>query len=237
MIESIVVLHGALGAAAQMQPIGDTVRTIDGIERDVHVIELPGHGNTPLARDEDFAIAHYTAVLAERMAALRLDRPWCFGYSMGGYVALTLEARAPQTFSGIATLGTKFAWTPDGAAREVRRLDAQKLREKVPQFAAMLEARHANAGGWELMLSRTASLLRTIGDAPVLTEDMLSRVRIPTVIAAGTRDDTVTADETPVAARATGGQCVMLENIGHPIETVPTDAVVALMRTLFAQRM
>lgn len=234
MIESIVVLHGALGAAEQMQPLADALRSIDGVQRNVHVIELPGHGNTPLADSEEFAVADFTDALARRIAALGLVQPWCFGYSMGGYVALALESRAPNSFSGIATLGTKFAWTPEGAAREVRRLDAQKLREKVPHFAALLETRHANAGGWELLLSRTAALLSAIGDAPILTDDTLARVHIPALVAAGTKDDTVTADETPNAAHATGGRSVMLENVGHPIETVPTEAVVGLMRTLFA---
>ena len=170
-----------------MQPIADAQRTIDGVERDVHVIELPGHGETPLEHDEDFALV---------------------------------------------PLGTKLAWTPDGAAREVRRLNAAKLREKVPHFAAVLEARHAKAGSWECALVRTAALHSSIGDAPILADDALRRVHCPTVIAAGTKDDTVPAEETLNAARATGGQSVMLEGVAHLIESVPVAQVVALMRRL-----
>ena len=232
MPQPILVLHGALGSAEQMQPIVDALRTIDGVQREVHAIDLPGHGKTPVARDEDFAVAHFADVAANAITALGLVRPLCFGYSMGGYVAVALESRAPNTFAGIVTLGTKFTWTAECAAREVRRLDAQKLREKVPQFAAMLEARHANAGGWERLLLRTAALLRSIGDAPSLTDQVLARVTIPTVIAVGTKDDTVTPDETSNAARVTGGQFVLLENVGHAIESVPASEVVSLMRRL-----
>ena len=121
-----------------MQPIADAQRTIDGVERDVHVIELAGHGETPLEHDEDFALI---------------------------------------------TLGTKLAWTPAGAA-------------------------------------------------PILADDALARVRCPTVIAAGTKDDTVPAEETLNAARATGGQSVMLECVGHSIESVLVAQAVALMRRL-----
>jgi len=170
MTNSIVVLHGALGAAAQMQPIADALRLIDGVACDVHVIELPGHGETPLADDEDFGVAKFASVLAVQIAARGLVKPLCFGYSMGGYVALALEARAPGTFGGIVTLGTKFAWTPGGAAREVRRLDAGKLREKVPHFAAVLEARHAKAWMMVALCRRAArhvgSGVRRPADAP-----------------------------------------------------------------------
>ena len=119
MTNSILILHGALGAAAQMQPIADVLRAIDGVQRDVHSIELPGHGETPLEQDEDFAIAHFADMVAEQIVQRGMARPLGFGYSMGGYVALALESRRPNSFCGIVTLGTKFAWTPDGAAREV----------------------------------------------------------------------------------------------------------------------
>ena len=57
--------------------------------------------------------------------------PIVFGYSMSGYVALALEAERPGTFSGIVTLGTKFAWTPDVATTESARLDPAAISKKL----------------------------------------------------------------------------------------------------------
>ncbi len=93
------------------------------------------------------------------------------------------------------TLGTKFEWTPEYAAEEALRLDADTLAEKVPRFASLLEARHEHAGGWRTLLTRTASLLQELGHSPALTPDRLRAVSIPVCIAAGTRDESLSAAE------------------------------------------
>ncbi|MFN8423215.1 MAG: hypothetical protein U0470_07390 [Anaerolineae bacterium] len=53
--------------------------------------------------------------------------------------------RAPLsgTIDRVMTLGTKLAWTPDAAAREAGYLDADRLLERVPAFAAQLAARRS----------------------------------------------------------------------------------------------
>ena len=226
---SILVLHGALGAAEQMRPIADALAPIGA----VRALEFPGHGATPLGARE-FSVPGFVAWLA---AEVRADeRPVVFGYSMGGYVALALEAARPGTFAGIVTLGTKFAWTPAAAARESARLDAAVIREKIPRFAAALEARHARAGGWEPVLARTAALLRQVGERPLLGPDALSRVTCPVTVAVGEQDDTVSSDE----AREAAGWCAdglaeVLPGIGHPIERVPLPLVESLVRQLLAR--
>ena len=113
----IFVVHGALGSAAQMEPVANALASLGT----VHNVELPGHGHTSLPASSDFSMATFVRALESdvRMANdVATEKPFVFGYSMGGYAALALEAEHPGTFAGILTLGTKFAWTPDrGAAR------------------------------------------------------------------------------------------------------------------------
>ena len=45
------------------------------------------------------------------------------GHSMGGYVALKLALKRPELVDRIITLGTKFNWTPEVAAKEVKMLN------------------------------------------------------------------------------------------------------------------
>jgi pimeloyl-ACP methyl ester carboxylesterase len=224
---TLVILHGALGSAAQMEPVA---AAFEPPWLPV-LIEFPGHGATPRGT-VPFTIEGLAAWLGPELTARGLDRPVVFGHSMGGYVALAVEAAAPGTFAAVVTLGTKFAWTPDGAARDAERLDPVRLAAKVPQFAALLAERHAGAGGWEQVLGGTAGLLRAVGAAAPLTPEVLARVRIPVILGVGENDDTVTVEETQAAARALSGRAVILPGVPHPIERVPTGTIVGLVRWL-----
>lgn len=231
-VPQIIVIHGALGSAKQMEPIAQALESLG----DVRNLELPGHGHTAFPTQAEFSIDTFTDVLASAIdhnSNPTTVKPLVFGYSMGGYVALALEARRPGTFAGILTLGTKFAWTPALALREGSRLNADVITEKVPKFAAALEERHRDAGGWKLLLERTAALLVQLGDKPILTRESLGVIEARTCIAVGERDDTVSADEArEFAAYVPNARTEVLPDTPHPIERVPADAILQQMRAL-----
>ncbi len=235
-----LVAHGALGSAAQMQPIVEALRALDGglssSALEVTTVEFPGHGHTALAHADDFRIAHYVDVMAQVVAQLsaRLHAPpRLFGYSMGGYVGLALEARRPGSFSGIVTLGTKFEWDVDAAEREAARLDPVVIATKIPRFAAALDARHRVPDGWEGVVLRTATLLRENARAPMLTAEVLERVRVPVIAAVGAKDETVSRDETQRAADLMlHAECRESMDVPHPIERVPLNLVGELAEAL-----
>lgn len=234
-MQTILVAHGALGSAARMQPIVDALSAhTDGLFH-VESLEFPGHGATPIARadDEQFRLPRFVDVMALAVARCA-SPPLLFGYSMGGYVGLALEAQSPGSFRGIVTLGTKFEWTPESAERESLRLDPAIIAAKVPKFAEVLAARHEQAGGWESVLLRTAALLRANGGAPLLSVDVLERIGVPVRVAVGTKDETVSVAESRAAASVMlRAEFVELEGVGHPIERVPTATVIDLLRPLF----
>jgi pimeloyl-ACP methyl ester carboxylesterase len=67
--------------------------------------------------------------------------------------------------------------------------------------------------------ARTAALLRALGDAPPLTDDVLATVAAPARLMLGDRDATVTLDETAVAMRALPhGELAVLPRTPHPLE-------------------
>ncbi|HEY7395857.1 MAG TPA: alpha/beta hydrolase [Gemmatimonadaceae bacterium] len=160
----------------------------------------------------------------------RLSRAEFFGYSMGGYVALRLAAESPNMVSSIATLGTKLAWSPDFAARETSRLDPVTIRAKVPKFADTLERRHAGAGGWETVLTRTAALMTELGRQPTVDASVISRITQPTRLMVGDRDNVVTIDETAAAARGlSSGELCVLPGTPHPFEQVDIPLLATLL--------
>jgi pimeloyl-ACP methyl ester carboxylesterase len=229
---TVLVVHGALGSGVQMQPVVDALVECRRFAR-VLTVELPGHGNTPA--DAGFGMAAFTTALADAIRGAGLVRPAVFGYSMGGYVALLLEAQAPGTLGGLVTLGTMLHWTPDVAARAAARLDPALMRAKVPAFADALEARHRGAGGWERVLTETAALLTALGAAPPLTDDALRAVACPVHLLVGSKDDTVTFEETTRAAsQMPHARASLLDDVPHPIERVPAHLVVRAMTDLAA---
>ena len=234
-MQTILVSHGALGSAAQMQPIVEALEAFGDGRIRVEVLEFPGHGRTPLDGDGTFRLPHFVDVMASAVSAMASRPPVLFGYSMGGYVGLALEARSPNTFSGIVTLGTKFEWTPGYAEREASRLDPVAIELKIPKFAAVLAARHEHAGGWEGVMVRTAALLRENGNAPLLTVEALERIAIPVCVAVGSKDDTVGVPEAQAAAEVMlRARCQVLEDVPHPIERVPVQRIIDLLRPMLS---
>lgn len=96
---------------------------------------------------------------------------------MGGYVALWLAHQHPERVRKIVTLGTKFDWSPESARLEVKKLDAEKILEKVPAFALILETRHA-PNDWKQLLSRTSTMMLALGSDPLLKDDHFPKIKL-----------------------------------------------------------
>ena len=216
----LILLHGALGDGTQLAPLAATL----GTARRVTLLELEGHGKTPF-RDRPLRMETLAESVVEAMKARGIERADFFGYSMGGYVALQLAATNPHRVERVATLATKFAWTPEIAARETAMLDPATIRAKVPKFAAALEARHIGAG-WEALLAQTADLMRALGAQPLLGDAVLASITKPVRIGVGDRDTTVSMDESALAARQLPhGELEVHPRTPHPFEKAPLDRI------------
>ena len=213
---TFILLHGALGSASQLDPLIAELSAVDNLR----AMEFGGHGNTPLL-DRPFTIAGFVAQLAEYVDREGIERADLFGYSMGGYVALAYALAHRERVGRIFTLGTKFTWTPEFAARERARLDPAVIRAKQSDMAEVLMARHAGAGGWESTLCHTAALMQSLGDHPVLGMPELSRVEPRACLMVGDRDAMVGVGETSWASeRVRAGELAVLPGTPHPFELV-----------------
>lgn len=211
-MQSIVLLHGALGSDRQMEPL----RNYLSDRYNVHVLCFEGHGAR--SADRPLAIQHFAENLNDFLEEHQLKKPAVFGYSMGGYVALYLEAQSPGRFSKIVTLGTKFNWTPDVAAREVRMLNPDIVEEKVPKFAEHLSRLH-EPNNWKENMRNTATMMEAMGEKPPLNEVDISKVTCPVHLLLGERDTMVSQEETLVIKEQLSDvQFDVLSDVEHPIE-------------------
>ncbi|MCW5924677.1 MAG: alpha/beta fold hydrolase [Saprospiraceae bacterium] len=210
----LILLHGAIGSAAQF----DALRPHLGSERPVFALSFPGHGGS--SADEPFSMSRFSDFVLRFLEKEKVVRADFFGYSMGGYVALYLAWQHPERVRRVFTLGTKFDWTPETAARESAMLNAEKIAEKVPAFAQMLAARHAPAD-WKEVLRRTADMLRDLGAGQGLPAEAFARIGCPVTIGLGELDNMVTLEESrAVASALPRGSLEILTACKHPMEQV-----------------
>ncbi|AII53449.1 alpha/beta fold hydrolase [Hymenobacter sp. APR13] len=214
----VLLLHGALACEKQLRPLARELAA----QYTVRTFSFDGHGGQPLETDV-FSMRHFAAQVTQFLDAQGWESAHVFGYSMGGYAALAAAVAAPHRFRSITTLGTKLDWSPATAALETRFLDAEKMREKIPQFAAQLEQQHAPTP-LPALLAATAGLMRGLGDVPLLTPQNLSGLEVPVQVLVGELDKTAGVDASRHFAdfmpRAT---FEIIFNTPHPLDKVNPD--------------
>lgn len=224
MAQPLLLLHGALGSAELMHPLAEELKE----EFSVHTLNFPGHGGK--GATEAFSIPLFAREVLRYLDEQQLSSVALFGFSMGGYVALYLASQHPERVSQVVTLGTKFSWTPEIAAHEVRTLEVDKIKEKVPQFADMLAKRHQPLP-WEQMVKMTRELLLDLGEHPPLNKERLKKLSQPVVIALGEYDTMVSLEESrEAAANIEKGALKILPATPHPIEKVDAPMLATFLR-------
>lgn len=210
----ILLLHGALGSATQLQPLKNA------IERNGRIavaMNFSGHAGEPF-HSEGFGIKTFAGDVLGFLDETGMTKVDIFGYSMGGYVAIWFAHQYPERVGNIVTLGTKFDWDPESAEREIRKMNADKIIEKVPAFARILETRHG-VHVWQELLEKTAAMMKELGNKPLLTKSVFTSIMHPVEICLGDLDDMADrAYSKEVANMLPNGTFRLLDNTPHPIE-------------------
>lgn len=224
-MKHLLLLHGAIGAKDQLQPLADLLKN----DFTVHLFNFSGHGGKPFAQ-EPFSIEAFANELQDYLSMKGIEQTSVFGYSMGGYVALYLAKQHPQFFSEIITLATKFCWDETVAAKEAAMLNADIILEKVPMFAEQLKQRH-EPNDWKLVLNKTKAMLLQMGKENPLQLSDYTTIEQPALLLLGDNDKMVTRDETEVVQKALPNSSLqLLEQTAHPIEKANSTVLADIIR-------
>ena len=225
MMQHLLLLHGAIGAKDQLQPLADAL-TKDFI---IHTLNFNGHGGEPGAGKE-FSIPGFAEDVRRYLNQQAITSTHIFGYSMGGYVALYLAKYHPALVNRVITLATKFEWTPAIAEKESAMLNPSVIAEKVPAFAETLQKRH-QPGDWKVVLEKTKQLLHQLGENNELSLADYKAIFSPCLLLLGDNDKMVTHAETmAIVQHLPNGKFKMLENTPHPIEKVNVSTLGQIIR-------
>jgi esterase/lipase len=133
---------------------------------------------------------------------------------------LWLAKQHPEVIGKIVTLGTKFDWSVESALQEIKKLNAEKILEKIPAFARILESRHA-PNDWKMLLQKTSDMMMALGKSPMLTKEILETIQHQTLVCLGDKDDMADRNYSEqVVTFLPKGSFHLLENTPHPIEKV-----------------
>lgn len=227
-MKHLVLLHGALGSPEYFEKIKEALSG----EYILHTLTFAGHAGTALPND-GLRMQNYVAQLVDFCDTLPSEPLAFFGYSMGGYVALAYAAQYPERVSAVMTLATKLQWSPEIAAREVKMLQPAAAQQKVPQFAAYLSGLHGSER-WAPLMQRIADMLLALGENPLLTDVMLSKIHAPVQLMVGDKDNMVSIEETMQVYRSLkNATLAVLPNTVHPFEKINTPMLLQLMRDFF----
>lgn len=215
----LLLLHGAIGAADQFQPIATALEK----DYNIHTLNFSGHGGADMA--DVFSIDRFAEDIARYIEENKLEKVSIFGYSMGGYVALHLAKHRPELVNRVVTLATKFHWDEATAVKEVGMLNAEVIEQKIPKFAETLQNRHY-PNNWKTVLGKTADMLHAMGQDNPLKIEEYAAINIPVLVLLGDRDKMITLEETVAVYKALpNAQMGILPNTPHPIEAVNKDAL------------
>jgi pimeloyl-ACP methyl ester carboxylesterase len=225
----VLLLHGALGSKSQLDPLKVKLLAA-GFQ--VHSLNFSGHSGEPLGKT--FGIEQFADDVVQFMDARQIAKVNIFGYSMGGYVAVWLAAKHPDRTNTIVTLGTKFDWDPVSAEKEIKKVNPEKIQEKIPAFARILETRHA-PNDWKGLLHETGAMMKHLGDSPLLTREVLEKIDREILILLGDHDDMADAQYSKeVSKLLPKGNFKSLENTHHPIERTDLNLLSKILEKRFS---
>jgi len=206
---NLVLIHGALGSAKEMQPL------VSFFEKKytVHCYEIPGHGKR---KDELDKYTLNDIVDDFRTYLSEIGDSFVFGFSLGGYLALTASLQGESRVKGVVTLGTKVKWSNEEAENEVKNLDLQFLQTKAAPFYTYLRDLHDEH--LEDLCEATGKFMLELGANPPLNPDTVSKLTIPVRMGRGGKDRMVDSESTKALVDAMpNGFYTEIPSFPHPI--------------------
>lgn len=219
MKPNLLLLHGALGSSAELEPLKKLLND----QFSIYTFDFEGHGTNH--GDKPFSMPMFARDLIRFMDENQIETAYVFGYSMGGYATLTAALEHSHRFKKIMTLGSKFGWSPEIAEGEIRLINPDKIEEKIPQYAAYLNSLHAPQD-WKKIMHKLADMIHGLGNGKALTPDDFSRVPNKCFIGVGEADTMVGIEETKAVADAIpNAMFYTLKDVKHPISTVNPELI------------
>ncbi len=183
------------------------------------IIELPGHGESGGAGEED--IARYAEHVEVFLRALALQKTFLVGHSMGGAIVQTLALSHPEMIKGIVLVGTGARLKVLPMILNTIRDDFEETIRKLTQFAYSRKALPmlVERGIADMLRSRPEVLYRdylACDRFDLMSE--IEKIVLPTLILCGEEDQLTPVKYSQVLqSRIKGSKMEILPEAGHMV--------------------
>jgi len=133
---TIVFLHGFLGSGEVYYPL------IPLLTDDINIvlIDLPGHGSTQFPNDaRRYHLQHQIKDLGEIIQKYCPSKPYLYGYSMGGRLAVRYALYASKSLKGLILESTSPGIQGLGSLRDRLLIDQDRAKQVLRNYPAFLQ--------------------------------------------------------------------------------------------------
>ncbi len=214
----IVLLHGANGCAAEIEPLAAPLRAYGR----VLVPNLVGHGGRPVP--QRLTIGATAADVVELLDREGIERAYFVGYSLGGYAALYLARHFAARTAGACAIAAKLVFDTATVSRWTHLANPERIaRAGNPRGPEMLRA---HGDDWRAVTTANAALFEQLGREPALGDADLAAIDRPVLLVNSNRDQLVPWSETLHLGRIMpAARLVMFYGLAHPLRNVRVDSV------------
>lgn len=228
-MKNLLLLHGALASKTQFN---DLVPYLTPHNK-IHSINFSGHGGIPLPLT-GYSFETFANDILTYLEQNKLEKINLFGYSMGGYAALFFAKKYPEKVEAIFTLNTKFNWDVLSTAKETSLLNAEKLLEKVPNYANYLMVQHG-INMWKQLLQQTEQMMTGLTKDVLLNDEDFKQLNCPVLIGASDKDITATLEENyRIYKLLQKANFLVFPNTSHPFEKINLSVLSTHINTFFS---
>jgi pimeloyl-ACP methyl ester carboxylesterase len=236
----VLFLHGYSDSWRSFEQV------LERLPADVRGIAVTQRGHGESDRPREYGIEHFAADGVAFLDALRLPAAVVVGHSMGSLVAQEMAVTAPARVSGLVLVGAAARFDNSLVTELLHAVG--ELRDPVPRaFADEFQRGTIYRPIGEAALSRfvdesmklPARVWRDVGSSigTYGSAERLSRLRVPTLVVRGDRDQIAAhADQSLLVEAIAGAEMLVYADIGHALhwETPQrfTNDVVRFVRSL-----
>lgn len=220
----LLLLHGALGTSQSFKQLIPLLSD----KFDIYTFDFICHGQNA-NDDKVLTMNNITKQLSDFIDDNQLNAVHVFGYSMGGYAAMNLALTQPNKILSLFTFATKWDWNEESSKKEASMLNADKIEEKVPKFAAYLASLHGD-NNWKKTTKKVQEMMIDLGGNNPFAEKNFSEITLPITLSVGDRDSTVSIEETiGVYRNLPNAKLFVIPNTPHAFEKLDLSLIIKMI--------
>ncbi|HTT96953.1 MAG TPA: alpha/beta hydrolase [Rhizomicrobium sp.] len=219
--EPVVLVHGFASDRVQNWRAPGWYQTLNGAAYQVIALDCRGHGESDKPHDPKM-YGHTT--MAEDVVAVMQDAgvgdALLMGYSMGGYISMSLLIKHPDLFRKVVIAGVGASYLDLNAAQaavadpERRSMIADALLVDDVSTITNETARNFRLFAEQPGKDRRALAACMRGSRDVFTREQLGRSQRPVLVVCGEKD-VLTGSPEPLAAAFADGRAITVPNRDH----------------------